>query len=173
MKTFSLFKIKLFFTTSLVAFLFCSCSKDPNTVTGTDEFIHYTVNGVPYNFDIPTDSVFTSPDSVETPSFKTEVEVFGKRFFSSSANTVRITFDKSAIAAGSMQSLKIFITPEIIGYLYNTPTFSTSPTPVMVNITEFGAIGQYIAGDFSCALTGPPPAATYNITCSFRVIRKR
>jgi hypothetical protein len=41
-----------------------------------------------------------------------------------------------------------------------------------VNITEYGAVGQFISGNFTGTLTGAAPTNTpYNIVCSFRVRR--
>jgi len=47
-------------------------------------------------------------------------------------------------------------------------------SPIDVHITEYGVPGQYISGNFSGILTGPPPAnMTYNVTCNFRILRGR
>jgi hypothetical protein len=46
-------------------------------------------------------------------------------------------------------------------------------TPIFVNITEYGAVGQFIAGNFTGAFRGGGPANTvYNVTYSFRIRRR-
>jgi hypothetical protein len=51
---------------------------------------------------------------------------------------------------------------------------STIPSPIAVNITEYGNVGEYIAGNFNGALMGAAPTFTiYNITCSFRIRRSQ
>ena len=46
----------------------------------------------------------------------------------------------------------------------------TNP-PVNVSITEYGTIGQYMAGNFSGNFLQPPTNTPYAITCSFRIKR--
>jgi hypothetical protein len=172
MKILSYCNIKLILFACTCSFIFLSCNKSPAAVTGADEFIHYTVNGSPYNFDAPADKVY-APDSVETTSFLIDVELLAARIPDVPTDFARLSFSRANIALGSMQPLSVFNTPQIVGYAYNVASFSTSTLPVMVNITEFGAVGQYIAGDFSCVLASPAPASTvYTITCNFRVKRK-
>ena len=45
-------------------------------------------------------------------------------------------------------------------------------TPINVQITEYGSVGQFIAGNFSGALFGGAPTNTvYNTSCTFRIRR--
>jgi ABC-type cobalt transport system substrate-binding protein len=170
MKIFSPVKTVLLFAISLFSFLFYSCNKEA-VVSGTGEFIHYTVNGTAYNFDSPADSVF-NPDSLETSSFIVMQQVLGARIPNVPGDYARILFDRTGITQGSNQPLSVFAVPQIIGYAHNAPTYSTSATTIMLNITEYGAVGAYIAGNFSCLLTDPPPTNTnFTITCSFRIKR--
>jgi len=45
-------------------------------------------------------------------------------------------------------------------------------SPINVQITEYGTVGQFIAGNFSGALIGAAPTNTvYNTSCTFRIRR--
>ncbi|MGC4103214.1 hypothetical protein [Ferruginibacter sp.] len=152
--------------------LFYSCNKN-NTAPGTEEYIHCTVNGAPYNFDAPADNLNT-PDSFETlPFIADQFIASGKRIPQASNDFAYLAVNKTGIAQGSIQALNTFHIPQITGYAYNITGYSTAASPVMVNITEYGLPGQYIAGNFTCVLTEPAPVNTqYTITCNFRVKRK-
>ncbi|MGF2411338.1 hypothetical protein [Ferruginibacter sp.] len=114
-----------------------------------------------------------NPDSLETSSFILTHQVIGARIPDVPGDFARILFDRTGITQGSNQPLNVFAVPPIIGYAYNVSSYSTSAIPIMVNITEYGAIGAYISGNFSCLLTDPPPTNTnFTITCSFRIKRK-
>jgi len=147
--------------------LYC-CHKGPSSVSGTGEFIHYTVNGTLYNFDMPADSVFVDSLS-ESMSFTNGGNIFGNRIPVSSNDAIRIIYNKASISQGSLQTLVSFYTPQTGFY----PQFTTASAPVMITVTEYGAVNQYIAGNFAATLVGPAPTNTiYNISCSFRVRRR-
>ena len=83
------------------------------------------------------------------------------------SGSVSYTFTGTGISAGSTQVLNSFYTSQI----QDTTTISS---PINVNITEYGAIGQFIAGNFTGTLTGNGPAFTmYNIICTFRIRRSQ
>jgi hypothetical protein len=136
--------------------------------TSTSQFINYSINGTAYSLTAPADSfiVFSNPQT--TPS---RIEINGNSVPTSGGTTfyryIAFDFTDAGIAVGSTQSLINFYTSDI-----NDSTNIT--TPISVNITEYGSVGQFIAGNFTGVLigSGPPPGATYNITCSFRVRRR-
>lgn len=152
----------------MVAF-FYSCKK--NGVTSfTDEYIHYDINGVPCNFDMPADSVFA--DSVkEASSFLDNKSVYGRRLAPNTTDITRITYDKTnaAITAGSQATLLFLYTPQTSFF----PQAVNTAAPIIINFTEAGAVNQYIAGNFSATFTAPSPANTvYNVSCKFRFRRR-
>jgi len=77
-----------------------------------------------------------------------------------------ITFFAYGIAEGSSQKLQEFISPEVSG------SIGPLELPVNVRITEYGAIGGYISGNFTGQVQqhfdNSPPR---KVTCSFRVKR--
>ncbi|MFM7711109.1 MAG: hypothetical protein ACKO5C_09355, partial [Ferruginibacter sp.] len=135
--------------------------------TNINQFFNYSVNGTNYAITYPTDSLFMFTNPQVTPS---RIEVHG---YSPSTGTtppqyrnVSLHFAEAGIAVGSSQPMSLFYTSAI------TDT-TTITTPILVNITEYGPIGGFIAGNFNGSLTGAPPTGTiYNITGSFRVRRR-
>ena len=164
----------LFLMVTVFCTLLISCTKNntdslkPNVVLSPNEFIDYTVNGTAYNFIKPTDIVFADTIT-ESQTFINVSRVWGDRSPSIPNDLTRINYIKSGSALGSLQTLISFYTPQTDLY----PYYTTSPTPVMVNITEYGIIGQYIAGNFSGLFIGAAPGNTqYNVTCNFRIKRR-
>lgn len=136
--------------------------------TSTDEFVRYNVNGIDYDFSMPVDSVWAD-SLVETPYFIPDNKIFASRISSPSVNSVRIEYEKNGIIAGSSHNLKLFYTTQTGLFPYSTTSMNT----VLVNITEYGNVGQYIAGNFTNQFIGPAPGnILYNVICSFRVKRK-
>ncbi|MEQ1553290.1 MAG: carboxypeptidase-like regulatory domain-containing protein [Ferruginibacter sp.] len=128
----------------------------------TSEYVNITVNSVAINYTFPTDSLYIWSQGTTAPVNY----VRANRIPPSNTTTPsNFSFTNVGIAVGSVQNLNSFSTPTI-------PNNSTINTPIGVNITEYGAVGQYIAGNFSGVITGPPPTLTlYNITCNFRLRR--
>ena len=123
------------------------------------------MNGISYSLIAPADSIFTFPNPQTIPS-RIEVHGFNNRTTAPPIyRNVSLGFSDAGISAGSVQTLTMFYTSDI--------SDSTNlNTPINVNITEYGSVGQFIAGDFTGTLTGAGPAFTlYNITCNFRVRR--
>jgi hypothetical protein len=122
------------------------------------QFVNFTINTTPYTYTAPIDSLTLSGGGTNT-----EYSIFLANNATSNFGTIR--FVRTGIAQGSTQNLLSFLPTQI-------PLNSTINTPIGVNITEYGIVGQYLAGNFSGIVTGPPPANTvYNVTCNFRIRR--
>jgi hypothetical protein len=134
----------------------------------TQQFIDYTINGVNYSMTYPADSVFSFSNQQMNPS---RIEIHGTSYNTGGGTTttryLSFYFTEAGTAAGSTQSL--------LGLYSSDISDSTSiTTTIPVNITEYGIVGEYIAGNFSGTLTGAAPANTpYVITGSFRVRRRQ
>ncbi len=126
-------------------------------VNSTQQFINYSINGVDYSFTSPSDSL---------GHYSTQGTTFNSLVTGSDlTNFVNIGFVNTGIGPGSSQELLYFT-----GSVLDSST--TIPTPIFVDITEYGSIGQFVSGNFSGTLMGGPPTNTpYSITCSFRVRR--
>jgi len=133
----------------------------------TQQFFNYTINGASYSISYPADSLFSFPNPQTNPP---RIEVHARRTTPSvppTYNNISIGFSSVGIAVGSAQNMTLFYTSNI----NDSTNFST---PIAVNITEYGAIGQFIAGNFSGSLIGALPTSTiYNVTGSFRVRRSQ
>ncbi|HMO62049.1 MAG TPA: Ig-like domain-containing protein [Ferruginibacter sp.] len=124
-----------------------------------EEYINFTINGNAYALTPPT--IILRHEGTATMQY---ISAYGST--NQNNNGATIIFSGSGIGVGVLQNLVRFNTSEIRD--------STSIlTPIDVHITEFGAVSEYIAGNFSGTLTGAPPANTpYVVACSFRVKRR-
>ncbi len=158
---------------SLFAIVFYSCKKsnaDSSKVLSTEEFVKYNINGTNYVYNMPADSVLANgTDSVENAQFPITNSVIANRIPGSINDFFKISYYNYNISLGSRQLITVFYTPQT--GLYPSPI--TSAIPVFLTITEYGNVGEYIAGDFSALFIGPAPGnIQYNVTCSFRVMRR-
>ena len=132
--------------------------------TSISQYINYSVNGVPYSLTAPVDSFMMYVNPQTTPS---SIYIYNMGRTTSGSSYVNFDFSNTGIGAGSVETLNNFYTSMI-----SDSTVIT--TPVNVNITEYGSVGQFIAGNFTGTLTGAGPTFTlYNITCDFRVRRSQ
>jgi hypothetical protein len=129
----------------------------------TQQFLNLSINGTSYNYTAPVDSLAlynTTTSGTQLLNY-----VFYASRMSTPSQSTNFNFSGTGIAAGSSQIL----------YNFNSQMINDSTSlinPINVNITEFGAIGQFISGNFTGTLTGAAPTNTpYNIVCSFRVRR--
>lgn len=126
--------------------------------TSSQEFVNYTINGSPYSIVVPAGGTVTQGfDSLSINSILITSSGFSIPVFAN------FGFTKTGISAGSVQNLTSFTSQQ-------TST-TTIPSPISVNITEYGNVGQFISGSFSGNVSGVSPANTYAITCTFRVRR--
>lgn len=105
------------------------------------EYIHFNIDNLDSNFIAPADTVKFHGNGAENQLFNTVFGVTGIHYQGTDSNYVLISFSSYNIAQGSSQRLdKIMRT----GYNFLIPS-----SPVYVNITEYGAIGQFISGNFT------------------------
>ena len=122
--------------------------------TTTQQFINYTINSINYTFTAPADTFYYG----HSP---TAIDFTGHKIPSNTAITIMMS--NAGITMGSTQNLLAFVPGHI-------PDTFRILAPIQVNITEYGAVGQFVAGNFAGTCTGVAPANTpYNITCNFRV----
>ena len=124
----------------------------------TQQFINYTINSTTYSFTSPADTFSYFNNN------QTWISLTSYKLTPPSAN-VNFWIGNAGIAVGSSQNLVTFNPSQIADSMRIT-------TPILVNITEYGVVGQFAAGNFTGVLTGAAPANTqYNITCNFRLRR--
>ncbi len=128
------------------------------------QFINFDLGGTAYGFATPTDSIM---QSYRSPNTSNDIGCFGFRSAVGSQESVSLSFSSTGVAVGSAQPLTSFN--------YYSNSFSDSlriVTPILVNVTEYGTPGQFIAGNFTGTLYGPAPTSTpYPVNCTFRFRR--
>jgi hypothetical protein len=125
--------------------------------TSTFQYVDYTLDTTLHHYSNPADSI--SSGSSSTYSILT--------FFSpaNSINFGRLSFSGTNIGVGNTQILDTITGP---GF----PFAYTRPAPIKVNITEYGAVGQFVSGNFNGTIIGPAPFnRVYSLSCSFRYKR--
>jgi hypothetical protein len=126
--------------------------------TSTFQYVDYTLDTTLHHYSNPADSILLSSSSAHnTLSFYSPAN---------STNYAVLGFSNTNIGIGSSQILDTISGP---GF----PFAYTRPAPILVNITEYGTIGQFVSGNFNGTIIGPAPFnRVYNLTCSFRYKRK-
>lgn len=126
------------------------------------EFIDYSIDGgATIHLTWPGDSIAHTGNGSDLVSI-----IMGSSNSSGPANNeIYFSFENMGTVVGSSKPLITFSTSSIADQ-------TTVTTPIDVHITEFGQVGEYIAGNFSGTVTGMAPANTpYVVTCSFRARR--
>ena len=133
--------------------------------TSVEEYINYSVNGTNYALTGPADKFYGNLNPQGAPP---NIYIVGNTGSTGNgSNTASIYIDASGIGVNSTQNLLGFNTGQISDSV-------NIVTPILVNITEYGTAGQFIAGNFTGSFTGAPPAnKSYAVTCSFRVKRSQ
>jgi hypothetical protein len=134
--------------------------------TTTEQFINLNINGTDYNYSSPVDSFSFF---INTQTNPVSIWLSGRQGSGSTIfNQTYLQISEANISAGSTQQLMNFNT----SHVGNDSTSITSP--INVQITEYGTVGQFIAGNFSGALVGSAPTSTiYNTSCTFRIRRNQ
>lgn len=126
----------------------------------TSQFLNISINGTPHSFTAPTDSLSYNNNNQTSSS----VHAFTPTA-TGATNSVNLIFSNSSLGAGSSQAMIEFVTNII-------PEAVTIPPSTVVNITEYGNVGEFISGNFTVTATGVAlPNTTYNVTCNFRIRR--
>ncbi len=131
----------------------------------TEQFFNYTVNGANTAFTSPADTFYMYVNTQMNPP---RIEISAQNIVSGgSTGFGTIGFDQPGIAVGSVQPMSLFYVTNI-----NDSTYFT--TPINVNITEYGNVGEFISGNFAGSMSGAAPLNTvYNINGNFRVRRNQ
>jgi len=122
----------------------------------TTKYIHYSIDGgQPISLVSPTDSISISGNGTSLTYY------MGGTTFDQS-NHISFSFSSPGAAVGSVQNLQQFWASSFGQTL-------TISNPSCVNITEFGAIGEFIAGNFNAHIIDG--ASTHQVSCNFRILR--
>jgi hypothetical protein len=163
-------EIRQLISAFLVCIIFISCQKNLDgqfLPPDPEEFFNYSIGTTNYSYSTPSDTIRAINTSLA------ENQTFAHLFSVNSrgqqdANLSVLSFVRSGMALNSDQQLHIFGTTNIFGG--NNPLLSQNP--INVHITEYGQVGEFIAGNFQGILfEAMHQTQTHAITCSFRVRR--
>lgn len=120
--------------------------------TQIQEYVNYTINGNSYTFAAP-------PDNINELGYTATTILLHA---SASNSYVGIGYTRSGTPPSNIGNLTGFFSSHVNDSLLIS-------TPIQVNITEFGNIGQHVSGNFSGVMTSySNPSLTYTVTCFFR-----
>lgn len=123
------------------------------------EYFNYTDNGVSFSYKVLPDTMYMF--AVNGPVFTNTI--YARTLPLVPTNYVTITFGIQNITVGSTTAVSSFATPQSNSFLLN-------PGGV-VNITEYGSIGQFEAGTFTVTKTDIQTQTLHTYTGNFRVRR--
>jgi len=149
----------------ILLFSFVSCKKDSNEkIFSPEEFINYSIDGTSHSYVGPSDTLNQHYSlSQESGTF---ASFLGIGCHGLDGNYIVVAFSDGNIGANSQQPLSLFGTTAIFG---SNNVLLGSPN---VSITEYGAVGEFIAGNFTGVLIESlNQSFSHNISCSFRVRR--
>ncbi len=124
----------------------------------SQEFLNITIDGNSDSYFYPVDSLFAGNAG--------PANIYGigaHHIGSPTSSWTAFQINNIGIVAGSTQPMTQFES-------YLLPMQVT--TAINVNITEYGAIGEFVAGNFAGTVTETlPPNTSHNVSCSFRTKR--
>ncbi|MBC7937882.1 MAG: hypothetical protein H7Y86_21250 [Rhizobacter sp.] len=126
----------------------------------TNQFLNVSINGTPHSFTAAADSLsyFNNNQTLSSINAFTSTGT-------GTGNSVSVLFSNSGLGVGSAQTIVELTTT----YITEPVTYTAG---AVVNITEYGAVGEFISGSFSHTATGvAAPNTVYTITGNFRVRR--
>ncbi|MDB5202502.1 MAG: carboxypeptidase regulatory-like protein [Ferruginibacter sp.] len=125
------------------------------------QFFNMNINGTAYSFTTPADSIHHGFGSGTAASMR----VIAFRLNSNTPSETSLSFASAGVAVNSLQLMEYFRT----AYIQDSMTIVN---PISVRITELGAIGEFISGNFTGTFRGAMPAnISYNVSASFRTRR--
>lgn len=159
-------KQALFVFFAIIVIASCKKSSDEQTSEPSQEHIYFSANGIKDTVllcCLPT-NYFNYKDSAATVSEPLSTYIYGL----GNNGNVAVGFTRAGIGVNSLQTLMYYGAGGPAG----TGGYKYYPTSTGVHITEYGAIGQYISGNFTCNFTSLFNGTFYSVTCDFRIKRK-
>ncbi len=126
--------------------------------TNTQEFFTYTDNGVTVTYNTPLDTMYMY--AIYNPTYTNTI--YARTLPLVSTNYATITFDIRNAAVGSNAVISTFSTAASNSFLLNSG---------IVNITEYGSVGQFEAGTFTATKRDLATNTLHTYTGSFRIRR--
>lgn len=132
--------------------------------TTSSQFLNITINGSTETFTHPADSLNYFNNNQSGAS------VGASKWSAGSIVSTGFDFAHSGITVGGNYAITSFYS-SVVGPP-NSTVLPVNQSTSSVTITEYGAVGEFIAGTYVINATGPAPTNTaYTITGSFRIRR--
>jgi hypothetical protein len=131
--------------------------------TSSLQTIDYTVDAIPYNIIAPPDSIYTGGSGTTTPPNSNDGYIGG---YSPANSTNRISFSFNAATATPGTYPLNYVS---VGQVDSTLIATASP---VITITQYGAPGQFIIGNFTVQLKKLSDNSLHPVTCNFRIRRR-
>lgn len=132
--------------------------------TSAEEYMYYTIDGTPSYLATGSYYFLHYISTPPTPPFQTD-------WFLADVTPTQIVYPATLVIERPF-SLPVISAP-LVSF---NPRFGGGgppfPNPITVYYTEYGNIGQYIAGNFSGTIKNTINNAIRNVSCSFRVKRR-
>lgn len=124
----------------------------------TAEYFIFTDNGSPHSYSAPVDSLYW----IGTPAPTNTASVYARTLPLTPNNYAMFTMANNNVTVGSTQVLSAFSTNSSGNFMFVNGS---------VNITEYGAIGQFVAGTFTAVKNDLSTGTQHSFAGSFRVRR--
>ena len=128
------------------------------------KYAYYVVGGTPYY--AASGGYYFSQFLYVPPSPPSQTDLF------SVYRDPAFTVPHSNFSVERPPTFPVSSAPLLSFNIHQGPSGYPFPNPIMVNYTEFGNIGQYIAGSFAGTVMQMNTNIIYNVTCSFRIRRR-
>jgi hypothetical protein len=140
--------------------------------TSTTQYINTLIDGVPYTWATPIDSIYLS-QALPISSYTNSVNMNGAKILNNGAN---VEFYQSVISFNEIVGTYPLFGGTINVRLANNTTMSSqqinSPNP-QFNLTAIGAPGTgFIEGNYNITMLFNPGNVTRNVQCNFKVKRQ-
>lgn len=128
--------------------------------TSSLQTIDYTVDGTGYNITSPPDSIYNYGNSGTANG-----NYFGGYSLTDPTNSITFSFNATTTVPGTYPLIYLSVRKN------DSTVLVTAPAPV-INITQYGAPGQFIIGNFNAQLKKLSDNTLHPVTCTFRVRRR-
>ena len=131
------------------------CNKDSDDITTptADQYVTWRINGANGSLEVPKDSIDFNRSGNNTA-------IYGSTKPNATASSV-LAFD------GAQQAGTFLATD--FGVTSGGKNYTTTSTPIQVNVTTYGTAGQYLIGTYNGNIKEFGTSSTITVTGSFRV----
>lgn len=147
-------------------------NNNDSSVTKSSQFFTVTVNdSTTYNYSINSNDTLGYYDYGDSLAISAWHNADGNIYHNANDSEFDMQFLTPTIAVGSNEVLQEFDLQSSPGSTGQAGFSGTSTSPMYVHITEYGAVGQYVSGNYAGTITDPHTSKNYTLSGSFRIKR--